>query len=188
MTQSIRSRTNLPLIALVLFSFVLPLSASVPKDTAADTTNWDNLNQLLVGDKILIEKANGKKIKGKFAALSDESISVLRGNKEIGVRKPEVSRVWLQTGDRKDWGAIIGAAAAAPAPLVWVYKQTASGPVLTGEDAGLIYLMMAGTGAAGAGIGALVGSRIKKHTLIYKAPPPLSGRETPEALALRGTR
>ena len=158
------------------------------RTTAADTTNWDNLNQLLVGDKILIEKTNGEKIKGRFAALSDEAISVLRGKKEVGIRKPEVSRVWLQTGNRKGWGAIIGAAAAASAPLVWVYKATASGPVLTGEDAGLIYLMMAGTGAAGAGIGALVGSRIKKHTLIYKVPPPLSGRETPEALALGGNR
>jgi hypothetical protein len=172
MKQSIRSRTNLPLTALVLFSFVLPLSASVPKDTAAATTNWDNLNQLLVGDKILIKKTNGEKIKGRFAALSDEAISVLRGKKEVGVRKPEVSRVWLQTGDRKGWGAIIGAAAAAPVPLVWVYKATASGPVLTGEDSGLLYLAMAGAGAIGAGVGALVGSRIKKHTLIYKAPPP----------------
>jgi hypothetical protein len=141
-------------------------------DTAADTTTWDNLYQLQVGNKLLIEKVSGEKIKGKFAALSDEAISLLRKKKEVGIRKPEVSRVWLQSGDRKGWGAIIGTAASAPVPLVWAHKKTASGPILTGEDAAGLYFLMMATGAAGAGIGALAGSRIKKHTLIYKAPPP----------------
>ena len=93
---------RLPLAFLALFLATAPSLAQEPK------SSWENLNQLQPGHKIQVVDMRLKSWKGQLVAVSEESIKVRAGEKEITVDRSEVLRVADRGCSKRPRNALIG--------------------------------------------------------------------------------
>lgn len=142
-----------------------------PQVRPASASDWNNLARLEVGARIRLEAKDGVTRSGKFAAFSDEAISLREGKREVSYRREEVVSVsWLGSRRRGRWariGFLIGFGGGTAALAAW----GASDPADEGAmNVALISLLLGlPFGGVGAAVGALAAPRTK--TLIYRAAP-----------------
>ena len=145
------------LLALPLVETTALQEAQPPVETSI--TDWNNLRQLRVGDKVEVVRHNLGKHKGKVLAWTEESISLRLKNQDVTIPREEVYRVtWLSKSRRGGnrnvliglaLGAAVGAVAASAAH----------------EPVGAVILF-----STPLFIGIGVGAVIPSHPTIYRAP------------------
>jgi hypothetical protein len=144
-----------------------PLWAEEPQASAAET-DWNNLQRLSLAARLLIERSDGTRVKGRLISVAEDALSVRKGKRVVGVTRPQVSRVWLFGETKTGKGAMIGALVGG---LSWPIIHAFVFPSERAPAAHDILptLLFAG---AGSGIGAAVGANVRERILVYRAPPP----------------
>ncbi len=144
-----------------------PLWAEEPQASAAET-DWNNLQRLSLAARLLIERSDGTRVKGRLISVAEDALSVRKGKRVVGVTRPHVSRVWLFGETKTGKGAMIGALVGG---LSWPIIHAFVFPSERAPAAHDILptLLFAG---AGSGIGAAVGANVRERILVYRAPPP----------------
>ncbi|MFB3154054.1 MAG: hypothetical protein ACE10I_06230 [Candidatus Acidiferrales bacterium] len=122
-------------------------------------SDWNNLQQVRVGQKIEVVDTNLKKYKGTFLSFSEEAISLRVKKQGVGVQREDVFRVSLREKSKRLRNALIGMAIGAGAGVaaVEICAQASSGlsPCLGQDFRAVAYAILVPVGgAAGAGIGA----------------------------------
>ena len=90
------------------------LWAAQPQSPPLGESDWNNLQQVRVGQKIEVVDTNLKKYKGTFLSFSEEAISLRVKKDEVAIQRPHVLRVSVQGGGRSKnalTGMVIGAVA-----------------------------------------------------------------------------
>jgi len=121
-------------------------------------SDWNNLQQLRVGQKIEVVDTNLKKHKGTFLSFSDEAISLRVKKQEVAVQREDVFRVSLRKKSKRLRNALIGMAIGAGAGVAAAeISIRASEPGFFSErdfwQVPYVVLVSAGI-AVGAGVGA----------------------------------
>jgi len=138
-----------------------------PQVSPQTETDWNNLRQLRVGERIAVKTRDNIRHSGEFVAYSDEAISLRKGKREVGYRRQEVVRVLLLGAPKRSKGAKIGflvgcavAAGIAAAKIVAVKEDPSSAIILVP------------IGALGGGIGAAIGAAVtpRSKSVVYRAP------------------
>ncbi len=121
-------------------------------------SDWNNLQQLRVGDKVEVVRTDLSKHKGTFLSFSDEAISLRVKKEEVGVQREDVFRVSLREKSKRLRNALIGMAIGAGAGVAAAeISIRASEPGFFSErdfwQVPYVVLVSAGI-AVGAGVGA----------------------------------
>ena len=166
-----------PLVGLVIL-FLAPALASgqtvnapdrlraAQPQTAAVETEWSNLQQLRMGQKIEVVDTNLKKHKGTFLSFSDEAISLRIGKDEVGVQRPKVFRVSAREHSKRLRNTFIGLGIGAAAGAVVGVAAVAGKPRQAGERRLSVVI---GT-LIGSGVGTVVGAAFSPgYQTIYRA-------------------
>jgi hypothetical protein len=146
------------LIAFLLIGFLL--SGQV----FAATSDWGAVQALAMGERVQVNLATGKTIKGKLDHVTSESVFLQIDGKVTEVSQKEISRLYLKK--KGSWqkstllGTAIGAAAGGGIAAGVMERETGFG----GAVAGTVALFA----AIGAGIGYAM--RPGKSVLIYEVP------------------
>ena len=147
----------------------LALLFSIPGMTgmaAPQSSDWDSLKQLRIGQKIQVVDVKLKSIDGEFSGLSDDGLSVRRGKKELTFSRAEVLRVALRGGGRSK-NALVGLTIGALFGFV-------SGSIMDhlddvdSSDSGSNNGKLSGA-AAGVVIGAGIGAAFPGYHTIYRS-------------------
>ncbi len=144
-----------------------PLWAEEPQASAAET-DWNNLQRLSLAARLLIERSDGTRVKGRLISVAEDALSVRKGKRVVGVARAQVSRVWLFAETKTGKGAAIGALVGGISwPIIHAFVFPSERA--PGAHDILPTLLFAG---AGSGIGAAVGANVRERILVYRAPPP----------------
>ncbi len=131
-------------------------------------TDWNNLQRLPFAARLLIERSEGTRVKGRLISVAEDALSVRKNKRVVGVARAQVSRIWLFGETKMGKGALIGALVGGVSwPIIhaFVYPSERA----PGAHDILPTLLFAG---AGSGIGAAVGANARERILVYRAPPP----------------
>ena len=134
------------------------LWAAQPQSPPLGESDWNNLQQVRVGQKIEVVDTNLKKLKGTFLSFSEEAISLRVKKQEVGVQREDVFRVSLRGKSKRLRNALIGMAIGAGAGVAAAeISIRASEPGFFSErdfwQVPYVVLVSAGI-AVGAGVGA----------------------------------
>jgi hypothetical protein len=140
------------------------LRAAQPQSPPSGESDWGNLRQLRVGDKVEVVRYNLSKHKGKMLAWTEESISLRLKNQDVTIPREEVYRVtWLSKSKRGRnalIGLVVGAGVGAVLGATIRGDLGADDPTAAAVAASLTL----------GGIGAGVGAAFPSHPTIYRAP------------------
>ncbi len=128
-------------------------------------SDWNNLQQLRVGDKVEVVRTDLSKLKGRFLSFSDEAISLRVGKDEVGVQRPNVFRVSSREHSKRLRNTLIGLGIGAAAGAVVGAAAVAGKPRQAGERR---LSMVIGT-LIGSGVGTVVGAAFPALQTIYRA-------------------
>src|SRR5438552_3131744 len=155
------------------FRVSLLLMASGGSTVAAqtiDSNSWASVRSLTTGRPVEVIERQGAAMKGELSGVSADSITVNVKHRTVVVPRSEVLIVRVHSGKRRRY-ALIGAAIGAGAGLG---LGVAGGESLSngggGDLANLKPAIIVGSGAAGALIGAVIGSVAgNRATTVYRA-------------------
>ena len=142
--------------------------AAQPQSPPSGESDWGNLRQLRVGDKVEVVRYNLSKHKGKMLAWTEESISLRLKNQEVTISREEVYRVTQLSKGHRGRNVLIGLGLGAAVGTLIGRAQWCSGE--PGFNACTFVGLVMGTG-----IGAGVGAAFPNHPTIYRAPRRKSG-------------
>jgi hypothetical protein len=132
-------------------------------------SDWNNLQQLRVGDKVEVVRTDLSKHKGTFLSFSDEAISLRVKKQEVGVQREDVFRVSLRGRPKRSTSALVGAAIGALAGVgVGALAANRYGSGDPGSESFIVFLGTAIGAGAGAGVGAAV-PFVPSYRTIYRA-------------------
>ncbi len=135
-------------------------SAETPKEA------WDNLRQLRPGEAIEVVDARMKSHRGRFAASTQEAISLRQDGREISVPRAQVASVKRRRESRRGRNALIGIAIGAAGGLA---VGAIRGKTYHEEGETPVFIMV--WTPIGAGIGAAVGAALPAggEITVYRA-------------------
>ena len=139
------------------------LAASNLLGQTTDAASWQNLSRLAPGQSVEVTTKKGESLKGTFASVSEESISLERKHQSVAVPRAEIARVNLRSS--KQWkyalaGLGVGAGIGAGAGAGFAQKS--------GGDYGK--QITVGMCVIGALVGSLVGAGLGwRGTTVYRA-------------------
>ena len=134
--------------------------------TEPGISDWNNLQQLRVGDKVEVVRTDLSKHKGTFLSFSDEAISLRIGKDEVGVQRPKVFRVSVREHSKRLRNTLIGLGIGAAAGAVVGVAAVAGKPRQAGERRLSVVI---GT-LIGSGVGTVVGAALSPgYQTIYRA-------------------
>ena len=142
----------------LLFLFLIP--ALVMAQSAKES--WDSLKQLRPGEKIEVVDKSMKSFGGHFVAVSEEAITLKVGKKQESVERAKVVRVSVRDTSHRTRNMLIGTAIGAGAglaiaiPVGLLCSNEGNCRDTGGAGAAVV---VAGLGAAGAGLGAVPSNR-----------------------------
>ncbi len=135
--------------------------AQLPAES--DTSDWNNLQRLRIGDKVELVQMNLSKHKGTVLAWTEEVISLRIKGQDVTIPREDVYRVtWLSKSHRarNAWiGMALGAAAGAVIGAVSLNSSD-----FIPEARALFGALL------GAGAGAGVGAAFPSHPTLYRSP------------------
>ena len=143
------------------------LRAAQPQ--AAAETEWNNLQRLSVGTRVLVEQTDGKWLRGRFVSVAEDALSLGRRKRVRGIPRSRVRRIWLLGGKQVGEGALIGILVGGVLGVLIARQPCAE----SGEGANCIFSFGMALAGVGTGIGAGLGATVRERTLIYRALPPL---------------
>ena len=77
---------------------------------AARAESWEMLRGLKAGDQVMVEDTNHQEVKGRFASVTDDAITVESKQGVVSVDRVKVKKVKLRSASRRARNAAIGAA------------------------------------------------------------------------------
>jgi hypothetical protein len=134
------------------------------------TSNWSPVGAVPMGEKLIVERSDGKKLKGSMGSVSESGLTLVRGQKLQYIERSEIKKIYRDGGKSKTKatligagvggasGAVIGAAAGGCDPNDWICFSR-------GETAAVTAVVGAAFGAI---TGFVVGIARHKKTLIYE--------------------
>jgi len=132
------------------------LAASNLLGQTTDASSWRNLSRLAPGQSIQVTTKKGESLKGTFATVSEESISLERKHQSVAVPRAEVARVSLRSSKRLNYTLIgLGVGAGVGAGI-----GAGAGGRIANESGGDFDNLKPAIIAAGCAIGALVGTLV----------------------------
>jgi hypothetical protein len=132
------------------------LAASNLLGQTTNATSWQNLSRLAQGQSIQVTTKKGESLKGTFASVSEEAISLERKHQSVAVPRTEVARVSLRSGKQRKYTLIgLGVGAGAGAGI-----GAGMGESLANESGGDFRNLKPAITAVVCGIGALVGTLV----------------------------
>jgi len=138
-----------------------PISPTQKSLQGVSPSDWDALYQLQVGDRVVCRTRDGISHRGRFRAVSSESITLQIGKREVGFRREQVASVRRRGRGHRGKVALLGAAVGfGIAVLIGAAANDEPVGYLVG---GLVI------GGVGAGIGAAAGW--PRGTTIYRVNP-----------------
>jgi len=153
-------------ICLLLAVSLIP-SPAVPAQQTAATNDWSRLQNIPVGEELVLKLRDGQSVKGRLTTVTDSEIGIRRKNRDEAFGRDSVFQV-SQVVRKAEKGkyALIGAGIGAGVGAV-AGKAKNSPPIDDGE----VYLyvltpLVAGAGAVG---GLLFGMSRRKRVIIYQA-------------------
>ena len=142
------------LVVASVFVFLIPAFALA--QSAQDS--WDNLKQLLPGQKIEVVDTKMKTLSGEFVAFTDDAISLRQKGSEQAVDRANVVRVSVREASHRTRNMLLGAGigggialAAAAVPLLANSNE--------GNGCGACVAAIAAGFGGGAALGAIPGNR-----------------------------
>ena len=164
-------------LALVLFSTVAPVGLAQTQDSKQATTDaqdWQGLDGLKPGTKILIEFKGGRREPtiAKLFAVRGRSLIVLQNDTQFSVPQGDIQRIYLKGKWSRDRTAKIGAGIGIVVGLAIGFSRTLEIENTVRPNPSVSDLNPAFSGfflgaLAGAGVGALLGKNRGK--LLYEA-------------------
>jgi hypothetical protein len=148
---------QIAVIVVLVLSFLLS-----PVTLVAQTgmNDWSRLSGVASGTKLSVKLKDGKKVEGKFTAVSDTSLSLTVKNVDKEIRREDVATVHQVTkkgaGKATLIGLGVGAGAGTAIAVAGDANSDGFGEVHNGVTAGFVVLV--------AGVGALAGYLIGKTT------------------------
>ncbi len=136
-----------------------PTPAAQKASSIGHPSDWDALYQLQVGDRVVCRTRDGATHRGKFRAVSSESITLKIAKREVGFRREQVVSVRRRGRGHRGRTALLGA----------VVGFGSRAWAVTGEGVGLVLVGGMVFGGVGAAVGAGVGW--PAETTIYRANP-----------------
>ena len=152
------------LLALPLADASASQKAQLPAEP--DTSDWNNLQQLRVGQKIEVVETNLKKHKGTFLSFSEGAISLRVKKDEVGVPRVNVLRVASLDRSKRKRNILLGVAIGAGLGVlagVGVSYATLD----EGDESKAAALIVGFSGAGAAALGAMGAS--SGYRTIYRA-------------------
>ncbi len=138
-----------------------PLWAEEPQTSAAET-DWNNLQRLSLAARLLIERSDGTRVKGRLISVAEDALSVRKRKAVVGVARAQVSRIWLFGETKTGKGAMIGALVGGLSwPIIHAFVFPSERAPAAHDI--LLTLLLAG---AGSGIGAAVGANARERILV----------------------
>jgi hypothetical protein len=149
--------------------FTLFVCGSTLAAPLGDPYSWENLKRLAPGQSIQVIQQKGELLNGKLGSVSEDSITLTREQQTIAVPRSAVLRVRI-SGKRRTY-TLIGAAFGAAVGLALGATGSESVNQSSGGDfANLKPVITVGCGAAGALMGAMIGSLAgNRGTIVYRA-------------------
>ena len=152
------------LLALPLADARASQKAQLPAEP--DTSDWNNLQRLRIGDKVELVRMNLSEQKGTVLAWTEEAISLRLKNQEVTIPREEVYRVTWLSKSKRGRNALIGLVVGAVVGAVLVATIR--------DDLGADDPTAAATAVAPSlifgGIGAGIGAAFPSHPTLYRAP------------------
>lgn len=150
-------------IAVITCGWTAGIASAQPPDDRAIATNPFSVvrDQVPVGDVVYVADAAGTTIKGKLAALTDDSVQVDIGADIRSVAAGQVRRIQWQQPDSPLTGVLIGAAVGAIPGIYWLAVDPNECSGMCPEEYGLI--------AIGAVVGWVIDLTIKRKVTVYAA-------------------
>ena len=142
------------------------LWAAQPQSPPSGESDWGNLQQLRVGDKVEVVRYNLSKHKGKMLAWTEESSALRLKNQEVTIPREEVYRVTWLSKSKRGRNALIGLVVGAGVGAV--LGATIRGDL--GADDSTVAATAVAASLTFGGIGAGVGAAFPSHPTIYRAP------------------
>jgi hypothetical protein len=154
------SRFQLTVIGLAGLALVLCVSASA----TTGSESWEQLQQLRPGDQIRVELLRNPELRGKFAAVTPDSLQMTHGNEQHNVGRAEVRRVYHLVQRSRAVPMLVGTAAGFGGGFAIGYAVSKNA-IWSRTQGGAV------GGVPLAGIGAVIGyfAAGKSQRLVYQA-------------------
>ena len=157
---------QIAIIVVLVLSFLL---SPVTLVAQTGTNDWSRLSAVAGGTKLSIKLKDGKKIEGKFASVSDASLSLTVKNAAKEIRREDVASVHQvsKKGAGKATLIGLGAGAGVGGAMVIAAESNDDGFAVTKDsvNAGFVAL----TAGVGALAGYFIGRTSKKRVLRYES-------------------
>lgn len=160
-------------IALGLCWGMIFSTTAMARQAQMPSANWDDLRQLAAGEKISVERKDGKKLTGKTLSVSDSELVLERKKKPETIQRGEVRKVWRVAPPGKVKQTVFGSLGLAGGLLAGTFIAVNLGFKDCGgncgdEGTGIVAAMI-GLPVAGVLAGRAL-ARSGKRTLIYSVP------------------
>jgi hypothetical protein len=151
-------------------SLVLMIVIGLPATACAQKAkdSWSNLNGLKAGQGIEVIESNMKNHNGRFAAITEESLSMQEKGSDVLIKREDVVRVSTGSGPKRGEHAVIGLVAGGLIGAGIGALAGSSHGFFGASDRGIAALVGI---AIGAPSGALVGAVVPAPTTVYRAAP-----------------
>lgn len=70
--------------------------------------SWDTLRGLKPGDRVYVLDSTGKEHRGTWSSVSEQSVSIRTGNREMSIERTRVRRIRIPSSSRRLRNALIG--------------------------------------------------------------------------------
>jgi len=157
---------QIAIIVVLVLSFLL---SPVTLVAQTGTNDWSRLSAVASGTKLSVKLKDGKKIEGKFANVSDSSLSLTVKNAAKEIRREDVATVHQVSkkgaGKATLIGLGVGAGVGGALAIAGETDDRSFGEVPNSVSAGFVAL----TAGVGALAGYLIGRTGNKRVLLYES-------------------
>ena len=161
------SSWNRLMISVGLISSLLLSTITLAAQTPSSTSDWASLRNVPTDSKVLVKLKTGKSVEGKLKSVSDASVTVIRKNSPVEIKREDVASVYQVTKKSAVPSTLLGMGlgAGAGAGLGAIGSSGEFDKLDQAVTAGLTVI-----GALAGGVtGYLIGRRSSKRTLVYES-------------------
>jgi hypothetical protein len=152
------------MIKKALTFFLVLLTASAPALAQSASGSWDAVKGVYTDTKLEVRLTDGETLRGKMIDATDATLALLQDGKRVEVPRDRVQRVYAEGKRSVKRTTLIGAAVGGGGGLGIGLAIFSRGDMTRGA---ITVPAIAGAGI-GAGVGALLGLRRGKPTLLYE--------------------
>jgi small nuclear ribonucleoprotein (snRNP)-like protein len=164
------SSWNRLMISVGLISSLLLSTITLAAQTPSSTSDWASLRNVTTDSKVVVKLKAGKSVEGKLKNVSDESVTVIRKNSLVEIKREDVASVYQVTKKSALPATMIGMGVGAGAGAGLGAIGSANDDHNFDKLDRAVTAGLAVVGAvAGAVTGYFIGRSASKRTLVYES-------------------